>query len=61
MELIDYQQKEKLKSILDKYLITEKTVSNLCSIDNIEDLNTLQYNLLLMIIEKVKEKGEIKL
>ena len=56
MEIIDNQQLNNLFQLLEKNSIKSEWISSICNIETLTDLTVRQYNFLLLLIKKLKEK-----
>ncbi len=56
MDQIDSQQLNKLLYLLEKNNIKISWILNICKINVLTDLNTKQYNFLLLLIEFLRNK-----
>jgi hypothetical protein len=55
MELIDYEQEQRLYEVMSENCIRLDWVKKVFNVNTLKEVNVWQYNYLLLIIEKVKE------
>ncbi len=53
MEKLEKDQLNKLIETLEKYKIKSKWIMKICNVDSLLDITIVQYNYLLLIIEKI--------
>ena len=54
MELIDYEQEQRLYEVMSENCIRLDWVKKVFNVNTLKEVNVWQYNYLLLIIEKVK-------